>query len=258
MQPAAEKWVPTSDVPDAWQLTLNQPAQGYRFSLDAVLLADFVSSAAQGPVADLGTGCGVVALFLARRFPRLRLVGVELQSSLVRFAAQNVVENGLADRVSILQADIGQVPSLLPTSTFGTVVCNPPYRPIGQGRLSPNPEKAIARHELTVSLAQVLAAARHLLCRRGVLACIYHPSRLAELCMHLDVLHLRPSRMRFIHPKPQADASMVLVEAIRDGGDALTILSPLNVCDATGQYSTEMQDIFRMRNTRMRPLAGSK
>ncbi len=248
MQPAAEKLALLSEVGDIWQLILHQPVQGYRFSLDAFLLADFVSSTAQGPVADLGTGCGVVALVLARRFPLLRLVGVELQSSLVRFAAQNVAENDLAGRVSIVQADICQLPALLSAQTFGTVVCNPPYHRVGHGRLSPDLEKAIARHELAVSLTQLLEAAQHLLGPRGVLVCIYHPSRLTELSVRLDGMGFRPSRMRFVHPKPQTAASMVLVEAIRNGGDALTVLPPLTICDEIGDYSADIQALFRMQS----------
>ena len=63
MEPAA--------TPDTWRLTLHQSTHGYRFALEAFLLADFVPAPAPDPLIDLGTGCGVVALFLARRFPRL-------------------------------------------------------------------------------------------------------------------------------------------------------------------------------------------
>lgn len=212
-------------------LTLHQPAQGYRFSLDAFLLADFVPSDLQSPMVDLGTGCGVVALLVARRFPHLRLVGVELQTSLVRMAARNVVENGVADRAEMVQADIRHLPSLFPAGVFGTVVCNPPYRRVGHGRLNAHPEKAIARHELAVTLTQVLEAARHLLCQHGVLVLIYHPSRLAELCAQLEAMRLRPRRLRFVHPAPDAEASMVLVEAVQGGGDALTVMSPLTIAE---------------------------
>jgi len=210
-------------------LTLHQPAQGYRFSLDACLLADFAPLDMQSPVIELGTGCGVVALLVARRFPHLRLVGVELQTSLVHMAARNVVENGVADRVEIVQADIRHLPFLFPAGVFGTVVCNPPYRRVGHGRLNAHPEKAIARHELAVTLTQVLEAARHLLRHHGVLVLIYHPSRLAELCVQLDAMRLCPRRMRFVHPAPDAEASMVLVEAVQGGGDALTVMQPLMI-----------------------------
>lgn len=236
------------DVPGAWQLTLQQPPHGYRFSLDAFLLADFVPAAAPGPLLDFGTGCGVVALLLARRLSQVRIVGVELQGSLAAMAGQNVRQNGLGQRVHVVRADMRQAPSLFAAGAYGTVVCNPPYRRVGHGRLNPNPEKAMARHELTLTLAQLLQSARHVLCRQGLLFMVYHASRLAELCACLEEAQLRPRRLRLVHATLQGPASLVLVEAIADGREALTVLPPLVICDSMGGYTAEMQAIFRMRN----------
>lgn len=235
-----------SPVPGAWQLTLCQDTRGYRFSLDAFLLADFVS-AASSPLLDLGTGCGVVALLLARRFPQIRVVGLELQASLVAMARRNVVQNALEQRVDIVQADARCAQHLFPTGAFHTVVCNPPYRVVGSGRLNPNPEKAMARHELTLTLAQLVEACRHVLARGGLLTMVYHSSRLPELCARLEEAHLRPRRLRLVHSTLHAPASMVLVEAVQGGRDALTVLPPLYVYAAHGLYTAEMQAIFQGR-----------
>jgi tRNA1(Val) A37 N6-methylase TrmN6 len=237
----------SSATPSTWHLTFHQPTHGYRFALEAFLLADFVPATASVPLIDLGTGCGVVALFLARRFPHLCCVGLELQRSLAVFAQQNVVGNSLEHRIDIVQGDIRQVSSLFPAGTFGTAVCNPPYRAVGHGRLNPHPEKAIARHELTITLLQLVQAARHLLRRRGLLVLVYHPARLSELFAQLEAAHLRPRRMRLVHATERAPASIVLVEALRDGRDALTVLPPLWVYEASGDYTAEMQAIFQGR-----------
>jgi len=239
--------MPLSDVPGTWQLTLHQAPHGYRFALDAFLLADFVPATSADPLIDLGTGCGVVALLLARLLPHVRLVGLELQPSLAGLARQNVAGSGLEHRMSIVQGDIRQVPSLFASGVFGTVVCNPPYRAVGHGRLNPNAEKAIARHELAVTLPQLIQAAQHLLSRRGRLVMVYHPSRLSELCAQLETVRLHPRHLRLVHATMQTPASMVLVEAIRDGRDALTVLPPLWVYEPTGGYTAEMQAIFQGR-----------
>jgi tRNA1Val (adenine37-N6)-methyltransferase len=228
-------------------LTLLQDTGGYRFSLDAFLLADFVAPTAAGPLLDLGTGCGVVALFLARRFPRRRIVGVELQGSLAALARHNAVHNGCAPQVEVLQADVRCAHNLFTAGAFGTVVCNPPYRIAGSGRLNPNPAKAMARHELTLTLAQLVQACQHVLTHRGLLVLVYHPSRLAELCARLTAAQLRPRRLRLVHSTPQAPASLVLVEAVRGGKAALTVLPPLYVYASRGCYTAEMQAIFQGR-----------
>ena len=235
----------TPDVPGAWRLTLHQNPNGYRFALDAFLLADFVPPQTTGPIIDLGTGCGVVACLLARRFPTAAIVGLELQASLAAVAQQNVARNALSQQVRIVQADMRGAAGCLAPASFATVVCNPPYRAVGRGRLNPRSEKAIARHEVAVTLCEVVQAARRLLARRGRLLLVYHPSRLAELCSRLQAADLNPCRLRFVHPSREAPATMVLVEALRGGRDALEVLPPLVVYQATNVYSAEMQAIYQ-------------
>jgi tRNA1Val (adenine37-N6)-methyltransferase len=239
--------VPAAAVPGVWRLRIAQGTAGYRFSLDAFLLADFVSADSPQPLLDLGAGCGVIALLLARRFPQAFIVGLELQKTLVADARRNVADNRLQQRVALLRADARQSQNLFPPGAFGTVVCNPPYRVVGGGRINPNPSKAIARHELTLTLTQWVVACRHLLSPGGLLTLIYHPSRLVELCAQLQAAHLRPRRLRLVHSTLQTSASMVLLEAVKDGGEALTVLPPLVIYEAPGTYTPEMQAIFTGR-----------
>lgn len=239
--------MPAAAFPGAWQLCIAQGIAGYRFSLDAFLLADFVLPCAPQPLLDLGTGCGVIALLLARRFPQAFIVGLELQERLIADARQNVADNRLTQRVALLQADARQSKNLFRSGAFGTVVCNPPYRILGSGRINPNPSKAVARHELTLTLAQWVAACRHLLAKGGLLTLIYHPSRLDELCAQLRAAHLQPRRLRLVHSTLQTPASMMLLEAVKSGGDALTVLPPLVIYRVPGTYTPEMQAIFAGR-----------
>lgn len=239
-------------VPGVWQLTIAQGTEDYRFSLEAFLLADFVSARLPGRLLDLGTGCGVVALFLARRFPHTGITGLELQGALLAAARQNVVGNGLEHQIALLRADVRQSRNLFPAGFFGAVVCNPPYRIVGSGRLNPNPSKAMARHELTLTLIQLVEACRHLLVKGGLLAMVYHPSRLVELCAKLVDAQLQPRRLRLVHSTLQTPACMVLVEAVRGGRDALTVLPPLAIYDPQGDYTAEMRAIFQGRCLRMR------
>lgn len=237
----------TPDVPRAWRLTLHQNPHGYRFALDAFLLADFVPPQPIGHMIDLGAGCGIVACLLARRFPEASVVALELQASLAAVVQQNVAHNALAQQVSVVHGDMRGGAACFAPASFAVVVCNPPYYAMGHGRLNPQSEKAIARHEVAVTLRQVVQAARHLLGRRGRLLLVYHPSRLAELCSRLEAADLNPCRLRFVHSSREALATMVLVEALRGGRDALQVLPPLVVYQATNVYSDEIRAIFQAR-----------
>src|SRR5690242_6604413 len=97
-----------------YDLRIVQPRHGYRFSLDPLLLADFAGVKKDERVADLGTGCGVLALVLARMEQSCRVTGVELQETMADIACRNIVLNGLADRVEMVADDIGALRSRFP------------------------------------------------------------------------------------------------------------------------------------------------
>ncbi|MFP3868117.1 MAG: tRNA1(Val) (adenine(37)-N6)-methyltransferase [Desulfobacteraceae bacterium] len=221
-----------------------QPKQGYRFSVDAVLLGALSALRAGERVIDLGTGCGIILLLLASRCPDCSLTGVEFQPNLARLAEQNVRLNDFADRVQIVGADMQDLPQHFPPAAFDVVVSNPPYRPLEAGRLNPAAEKAIARHELFGSLNTVAQTAYYLLPHGGRLYLIYPAWRLVSLCAILRTQGLEPKTLCLIHSRAREPARLLWVEARKHGGEELQILPPLIIYQDDGQYTPEVQNFF--------------
>lgn len=207
------------------RLRVIQSGRGYRFSSDAVLLAEFVSTRAGDLVVDLGTGCGIIPLLLLLTRPLRHAVGLEIQPDLAGQAFRNARLNGLAHRMSVIQGDLRH-PPIAPFSA-DVVICNPPYRQPATGRINPNLQRAIARHELLASLDDILGASRRLLREGGRLAVIYAAVRLVDLLIRMRGFGLEPKRIRLIHPAPEAEAKLVLVEASAGGRRGIRILPPL-------------------------------
>ncbi len=228
------------------RLWVLQKKTGYRFSLDAVLLAGLTELRSAARVMDLGTGCGIIPLILACRFPSLSLVGVESQASLADLAARNVRLNGLTAQIAILATAMQDLPGQVPPASFDVVVSNPPYRPLGAGRLNPQTEKAIARHELQGSLAAVAQAARYLLPEKGRLVLIYPAWRTVHLLSLLRSQRLEPKFLRFIHSRPGEPACLVWVEARHGGGEEVQVLPPLIIYEAPQRYSAEMAALLEL------------
>jgi len=130
------------------KLVVVQSKRGYRFSLDAVLLAHFVEISGAERIVDLGTGNGVVALILASQNPSVQVVGLELQVRMVDRASRGVILNRLKGRVEIVQGNVCSVGQNFAPQSYDIVVSNPPYRRLKSGRVNPNPERTIARHEV--------------------------------------------------------------------------------------------------------------
>lgn len=233
----------TIDLLRVHDLQLLQPKTGYRFSLDPLILCDFAPAVA-GPIADLGCGCGIIPLLMARLAPWCRITGVELQPVLAALARRNVELNGVGDRVDILESDILKLGKLLPADSFDLVLANPPYRRRGEGRISPRAGRDLARHESSATLADFLAVAKRLVRPGGRICFIHHPERLVELLNLAHATRLAPRRLRLVHGDASAPARMFMVELMKGSRGKLEVLPPLLVYDADGGYTREMLRIY--------------
>ena len=232
----------TRDRLRSGELTLLQPERGYRFSVDAPLLACFAAAGGEvaGTVADLGAGCGVVGLLLCRKCPDALLTAVENNSHMADCARRNVEMNGLAGRVKIIEEDILEFRRISPPSSFDLVVSNPPFRASASGRISPVAGRDAARHESTATLADFLAAAKYLVRPGGRICFIYHPSRLPEFLARAYAIKLAVVRVRMIHGRSQLPASMFLAEMAKGSRRLPVVEPPLIVRRDDGSYTDEV------------------
>jgi tRNA1Val (adenine37-N6)-methyltransferase len=238
----------TLDKLSGYDLRLVQPRHGYRFSVDPLLLADFAGVRRGEQVADLGTGCGVVALLLARLEESCTVTGVEFQQAMAQIAARNVLLNDLAARVDIVSHDVISLRARFPVDSFDLVVSNPPYRRPGTGKVSPRAGRDDARHETSATLADFLAAAKYLVKPSGRICFIYHTCRLAELMAQAALQKLGVLRLRMVHGNSSAPARMFLVELVKGRVGELRVEPPLMVRGEDGGYSSEKLRIYKGEN----------
>lgn len=222
---------------------LLQRRDGYRFNLDPVLLSHFAAAhPLRGPIMDLGTGSGIIALILARKFQVAPITGLELQPQLFELAQRNVRLNGCEDRVAVALGDLRSVADAFPRASFAHVVANPPYRARDTGLLNPDREKALARHELACRISDLAAAAAWLLREGGMLHVIFPAGRLSDLVLSLLRERLSPRRLRMVHARAQRPAQRVLLTAVKGGAAELTVVPPLIVHpDETPRFTAEVR-----------------
>lgn len=221
-----------------------QNKQGYRFSVDAVLLCSFADMRYARKIADLGAGSGIIGLLLARKYPKSAVTLVELQESLYRLAVRNININGLDDRVTAVLSDVAHLQQTLNGMSYDLVVSNPPFRKPTTGRLSAGEERAIARHELALKFTDLAGAAAYLLKSKGRFFMIYHPGRLIEVFDSLRTYRLEPKRIRFVHNDVGSESKIVLIEAVRDGKPGGKIEKPLAIYHEDGSYTAEVSAMY--------------
>ena len=207
------------------RLRLIQSKDGYRFSIDAFLLSEFVTVRPGDVVVDLGTGCGVISLILLLTRPVGYILGLEIQEELAEQAARNVLLNGFQDKMEVVLGDIKNYP--IAEKSADVVVCNPPYRQMKSGRINPDQRRAIAKHEILTSIDDILHAARSVLRKKGRLSLIYPSIRLVDVLARMRRFNLEPKKIQINYPDLESSAKLALVEATIGGRPGLEIVPPI-------------------------------
>jgi tRNA1Val (adenine37-N6)-methyltransferase len=209
-----------------------------------VLLAYHARPRPGDRVLDLGTGCGIIPLIMAYRCPQITVYGIEVQKKLSDLAQFNVSDNHMETQVTILRKDMKSLNSTMLSGLVDLVVSNPPYRRSHSGRLNPDHQRAVARHEIAVTLSDLIAAAKRILRTAGRFVTIYSAERTAELLALMRSARIEPKILRSIHSNRQSEAKLILVEGKKDGRTGIRIKSSLILYDEDGNYTDEVEKMF--------------
>lgn len=222
-----------------------QKKKGYRFSVDAPLLADFVRTRPEDEALELGTGSGVISLLLSVKAFR-RITALEIQPDLADLARRNVELNGLGGRITIVEADLR---TYEPGRTFDLIFSNPPYIRKAAGFLSVSAEKSAAKHELHGTIGEILGKTAALLAPTGRACFVYPEKRRADFMAATGGSGLAVLRLRFVHPREGEPPNLFLIElghaaAAKAEGGAVELLPPLILFGPDGKYTAAAEEIF--------------
>lgn len=221
----------------------------HTFGTDAFLLADFAAPKRSERAADLGTGCGIIPALWLGEATVGSVLGIELQEDACGLARRTAEENGYNDRFSVLCADMRQLEGKAPREEFGLVTCNPPYFTDNSGYVSPDPQRAQTRSELSCSIEDVCAAAKYLVRYGGRFCMCHRPERLADVICAMRAAGIEPKRLRFVHQLPGKAPWLVLIEGRRGGKPSLNILPPFVMRSADGGDSPELARLYENYRT---------
>lgn len=219
-----------------------QKKTGYRFAVDAPLLADFIQTKDADRCLEFGTGCGIISLLLSIK-PFLHITAVEIQAPLAALAARNVQINHLQKRIRVVCADFLDYS---PPHKFDVVFSNPPYIKAQAGRLSATTEKSIAKHEIKCDILGIMQKTTALLKKKGRACFIFAAKRKAEFFRAVGEAGLVVRTLRMVYPKKGTQPNFLLARCVFPPSDTQT-LPPLYLFDDEGEYTPEAKEIFAGR-----------
>ena len=150
------------------QFVVRQDRCAMKVGTDGTLLGAWAEMERNdGKVLDIGTGTGLIALMMAQRYPEAKVTAIDIDEMAVSQAVENVQGLSFADRIEVFQADVN---TFEPTEMFDSIVCNPPF--FNNALICPDNQRTQARHTLSLSYQQLMAAAWRLLRDEGLFSVI--------------------------------------------------------------------------------------
>ncbi len=225
------------------RLRIFQPKRGFRFGIDSVLLANFISLKPGERIAELCAGTGVISFICLLRFPKVKIYLLEIEPLYLKGLFLGISKNGFEKRAFVLRGNALKPP--FKPGVFDVIFANPPYFKEECGRKSPYETENIARRETKFELKTFLKAGSSLLKNGGRFYLIFTAFRLTELIYSLKEANLEPKVLRLVHSYPGDEARLVLVKAIKGAKEETRILPPLFIYEGKGKgYSEEVSKFF--------------
>lgn len=224
-----------------------QKKEGFRFGVDAVLLANFAQVKNGFEVMDLCTGTGIIPFIIAGKTGAKNISGVEIQDEMVEMANRSIQFNELQDKMKFYNGDLTDLDFVKSLPKADVVTVNPPYKLHNSGIINPNDKMAIARHEICCTLEDVIIACRILLKDNKRMYMVHRPDRLADIITIMRKHKIEPKRIQMIHPNTKKPPNIVLVEGQRDGGAFLKWEKPIYVYNDNGGYSDQIKELYNSK-----------
>jgi len=221
----------------------------FLFSLDSVLLSNFVTiNLKDKKIIDLCSGNAPVPMLLSFR-TKARIFGVELQKYIYDMGYQSIKENEMDEQITFLNDDVKNLNKYFDAESFDIVTCNPPYfKYQSDSLINENDGKAVARHEVSIKLEDVIKMAKYLLKNGGTFALVHRPNRMIEIINLMQKYGIEPKKMQLVYPKVSKNANILLIEGVKNGKSGLKIEKPFIVHDENGNYVEEVRKMFGCDN----------
>ena len=186
---------------------------------------------------DIGTGSGIIPLLLSENENILKIFGVEIITENAILAKRSIEYNNLDNKIEIINKDIKE---LSVDSKIDMIVTNPPYIKSDNGKRSENSVKAISKHEVKLTLEELVINSRRILKSGGSFNIVCRTDRFQEIVNLLSENNFFAKRIRMVHVKPGKNSILFMIEAVKDKKYTPEILEPIYLYDENGSYTEEI------------------
>ena len=227
-------------------LKIIQNKNGFCFGIDSVLIANFANDIKeQSNVIDLGTGTGIISFLLLAKNNLKHVTGIEVQKDVADMAKRSIELNCLENKFNIINCNIKDILKNVEKEKFDVAIMNPPYKKNNTGGKNIDEKKLISRHEVLANIFDFINAAKNVLKDKGIVYIVHRPERLADLMYALRLNKIEPKKLQFVYSKRNSnEAKLVLIKAVKNGGEFLKIEKPIFIYEDDGSYTDDIMKIY--------------
>ncbi len=202
-----------------------QDEDGFCFGTDAVLLSDFANIKNGETVLDICCGNGIIPILLNAKYVPGQITGIEIQSSVAELAKRNMDINGF-ENVNIICDDLKNAHNHI-EKNVDVITCNPPYTPVGGGKINITDTKIIARHEVMCNLDDIMECVHRNLKFGGRFYMVHKPERTGEIIAKAAEKKLALKFLQYTYSGTEREASLALFGFMKGAGVGVRILPPI-------------------------------
>lgn len=217
-----------------------QKKKGFRFTVDSILLVNFLKLKKNTNLLDIGTGTGIMPLLLCRKEEINLITAVEIETEIAKMFEKTIEINSLESKIKLINTDIKNYKE----EPFDMIISNPPYMKLNEGYVSPHDYRAGARHEINLDLKELLINGKRLLKNGGSFNLVYRTNRFMEVLDEAKMLNLNAKRVRFIYSKPNQSSDLFMIEMIKGFKCACVVEEPLYIYNEHGEYTEELKKYY--------------
>lgn len=230
-------------------MQIYQPKNGYCYNSDTLFLYDFAKQFLKKHynVLEVGAGCGVLGLLCGREIA-FNLTMIEKDSTMAEICKQNLRINKREANLicdDFLTYDFCNADST--RIVFDVILSNPPFYHDGVLK-SKNPILFSARYAQNLPFVDFVKKVNSLLKPQGEFIFCYDAKAVSKACNVLESYRISPIHMRFVHPKLDKSATLVLCRAKKNSKSQCVVLPPL-FTHCNGEFTDAVQAIYKSANT---------
>ena len=211
-----------------YDLKIYQDVDAFKFSIDSVLLAEFVNINFRAKnIIDFCSGNAPIPMILSTKFNK-NIVGVEIQKDIYSLGLKSIEYNKI-ENINFLNMDVKELSNYFDYK-FDIITCNPPYFKYNNDSIiNVNSSKAIARHEIMITLEDIISVSSKIVNDSGSLYLVHRCDRLVEILDLLKKYNFGLRRLQFVYDSMSSQSCFLLIEAKYKCKDDVKVLEPLYI-----------------------------